>query len=146
MRHNPEQPARKDGRDSRDRIASQPRVAKFSGKKLTRRFCAGRPSQQLIDSAAAVFRANWQQPDQIKRTVRHVLLSDAAFNNWGQKRRRPFEAVAAALRLSGRDWTPNVDDDKSGDRKSVVSGKRVSVRVDLGGRRSIKKTKQKGRN
>src|SRR3546814_15187999 len=29
------------------------------------------------------------------------------------------------------------------DRKSVVSGKRVSVRVDLGGRRSIKKTKSR---
>src|SRR3546814_15508096 len=28
---------------------------------------------------------------------------------------------------------------RSGDRKSVVSGKSVSVRVDLGGRRSIKK-------
>src|SRR3546814_11040054 len=28
-----------------------------------------------------------------------------------------------------------------GDRKSVVEGKRVSVRVDLGGRRCIKKTK-----
>src|SRR3546814_17949384 len=30
-----------------------------------------------------------------------------------------------------------------GDRKSVVSGKRVSVRVDLGGRRIIKKKKQR---
>src|SRR3546814_18076999 len=30
------------------------------------------------------------------------------------------------------------------DRKSVVSGKSVSVRVDLGGRRFIKKKKQKG--
>src|SRR3546814_20566118 len=29
----------------------------------------------------------------------------------------------------------------SGDRKSVVSGKSVSVRVDIGGRRSIKKKK-----
>src|SRR3546814_17421087 len=29
----------------------------------------------------------------------------------------------------------------SGDRKSVVSGKRVSVRVDLGGRRILKKKK-----
>src|SRR3546814_232389 len=112
---NPEQPALKDGRDILDRIASHPRVAKFICKKLIRRFCADRPSQQLIDSAAAVFRANWQEPDQIKRTLRHILLSDAAFNNWGQKRRRPFEAVAAALRLSGSDWTPNVDDDKSGE-------------------------------
>src|SRR3546814_12189526 len=30
-----------------------------------------------------------------------------------------------------------------GDRKSVVSGKRVAVRVDLGGRRTIKKKKNK---
>src|SRR3546814_12095518 len=30
-----------------------------------------------------------------------------------------------------------------GDRKSVVKGKSVSVRVDLGGRRTIKKKKQK---
>src|SRR3546814_892358 len=30
----------------------------------------------------------------------------------------------------------------SGDRKSVVTGKRVSVRVDLGGRRGIKKKKK----
>src|SRR3546814_6863865 len=113
---NPEQPALKDGRDILDRIASHPRVAKFICKKLIRRFCADRPSQQLIDSAAAVFRANWQEPDQIKRTLRHILLSDAAFNNWGQKRRRPFEAVAAALRLSGSDWTPNVDEDRKSTR------------------------------
>src|SRR3546814_14401514 len=33
-------------------------------------------------------------------------------------------------------------DNSCGDRKSVVSGKRVSVRVDLGGRRIIKKKKR----
>src|SRR3546814_19861893 len=33
----------------------------------------------------------------------------------------------------------------SGDRKSVVQGKRVSVRVDLGGVRNIKKTKNNKR-
>src|SRR3546814_20812280 len=32
---------------------------------------------------------------------------------------------------------------REGDRKSGVEGKRVSVRVDLGGRRTIKKTKNK---
>ena len=110
---NPEQPALKDGRDILDRLASHPRVAKFICKKLIRRFCADRPSQQLIDSAALVFRANWQKPDQIKRTLRHILLSDAAFNGWGEKRRRPFEAVAAALRMSGSNWTPRVGDGKS---------------------------------
>src|SRR3546814_16924301 len=39
----------------------------------------------------------------------------------------------------GFDQTPN---DRSGDRKSVVSGKSVSVRVDLGGRRILKKKKK----
>src|SRR3546814_18256814 len=33
---------------------------------------------------------------------------------------------------------------RAGDRKSVVTGKSVSVRVDLGGRRIIKKTKTEG--
>lgn len=109
----PEAPELKDGHDILDRLASHPRVAKFICKKLIRRFFADDPSQQLIDSAAAVFRANWQQPDQIKRTLRHILLSDAALNNWGQKNRRPFEAIAAALRLSGSDWTWKIGDDKS---------------------------------
>ncbi len=110
---NPEQPALKDGRDILDRLASHPRVAKFICKKIIRHFCADTPSQQLIDSAALVFRANWQHPDQIKRTLRHILLSDAAFNNWGQKSRRPFDAVAAAMRTLGGDWTPRLDDPKS---------------------------------
>src|SRR3546814_19822597 len=44
-------------------------------------------------------------------------------------------AVAAARRARHP-----VDAAERGDRKSVVSGKSVSVRVDLGGRRSIKKT------
>src|SRR3546814_4196466 len=35
--------------------------------------------------------------------------------------------------------------DRARDRKSVVSGKSVSVRVDLGGRRLIKKKKDKNR-
>lgn len=105
---NPEQPALKDGRDILDRLASHPRVAKFICKKLIRRFFADKPSQKLIDSAAAVFRANWQNPDQIKLTLRHILLSDAAFNNWGEKTRRPFEATAAALRKLGSNWTLQV--------------------------------------
>src|SRR3546814_21090592 len=41
-------------------------------------------------------------------------------------------------RAASESWT----DDDAGDRKSVVSGKSVSVRVDLGGRRIIKKKKK----
>ena len=102
---NPEQGALKDGRDIYDRIASHPRVATFICKKLIRRFVSDRPDQALIDSAAAIFRANWQNPDQLKLTLRHILLSNAFVNGWGQKNRRPFELLTAALRAGASDWT-----------------------------------------
>jgi uncharacterized protein (DUF1800 family) len=110
---NPEQPAMKDGRDILDRLASHPRVAKFICKKLIRRFVSDTPPQSLIDSAAAIFRANWQQPNQIALTLRHILLSNAFIHSWGTKNRRPFELTAAALRAVGSDWTPRVGDGKS---------------------------------
>lgn len=101
----PEQPAMKDGRDVLDRLASHPRVAKFICKKLIRRFINDTPSQPLIDSAAAVFRANWQRADQIELTLRHILNSDDFFYSWGRKKRRPFESAVATMRVLGNDWT-----------------------------------------
>ncbi|KAF1710603.1 hypothetical protein CSC70_08055 [Pseudoxanthomonas kalamensis DSM 18571] len=109
----PEQPAMKDGRDVLDRLASHPRVAKFICKKIIRRFISDTPSQQLIDSAAEIFRANWQQPDQIEKVLRHILNSDDMYNAWGQKIRRPFEATVAAMRALGQDWTLRLDHDTS---------------------------------
>ena len=110
---NPEQPSMKDGRDILDRLASHPRVAKFICKKIIRRFVSDKPDQALIDSAAAVFRANWQSPNQIALTLRHILLSNAFINSWGMKNRRPFELIAATLRTLGSDWTPRIGDAKS---------------------------------
>ncbi|MEO8367411.1 MAG: DUF1800 domain-containing protein [Pseudoxanthomonas sp.] len=109
----PEQPELKDGRDVLDRLASHPRVAKFICKKLIRRFINDTPSQKLIDSAAAIFRANWQHPKQIEITLRHILNSDDLYNSWGQKIRRPFEATVAAMRVLGQTWTVRLDHDKS---------------------------------
>ncbi|MBW8852201.1 MAG: DUF1800 domain-containing protein [Xanthomonadales bacterium] len=109
----PEQPAMKDARDILDRLASHPRVAKFICKKLIRKFVTDRPDQALIDSAAAVFRSNWQQPDQIAKTLRHILTSDAFKNSWGMKNRRPMEQAIAALRALGTNWTPAVGDAKT---------------------------------
>lgn len=105
---NPEQPALKDGRDILDRLASHPRVAKFICKKLIRRFVSDTPSQALIDSAAAEFRARWQDENQIYHVLRHILLSADARNSWNKKIRRPFEAAAAAMRALGTDWTLQV--------------------------------------
>ena len=111
----PERPALQDGRDILDRIASHPRVARFICRKLVRRFVADEAPQSLVDSAAAVFRANWQAPDQISRTLRHILLSEEARHTWGRKVRRPFEAVAATLRALGCQWTYTFDENRSND-------------------------------
>src|SRR3546814_12979971 len=66
----------------------------------------------------------------------------------GQSRRRGehwLDLGAAGFRIILREFADRVgqagggvDADLIGDRKSVVSGKSVSVRVDLGGRRIIK--------
>ena len=101
----------KDGRDLMDRLAQHPRVAKFVCRKLIRRFVADRPPASLVESAAVVFRENWRHPDQIKLTLRHILTSDPLYNSWGQKMRRPFEAVAAAMRVLGSNWTPRPDNE-----------------------------------
>ena len=111
----PERPALQDGRDILDRVASHPRVAKFICRKLIRRFLTDDPNPALVDSAAAVFRANWQAPDQIKRTLRHILLSDDSQQAWGRKIRRPFEAVVAGLRVLDSNWTYRLDENRSND-------------------------------
>jgi uncharacterized protein (DUF1800 family) len=108
-----EQAAMKDGRDVLDRLASHPRVAKFICRKLIRRFVNDVPDQKLVDSAAAIFRANWQHPKQIEITLRHILNSDDLINSWGQKNRRPFEATVAAMRALGQDWTPRLNHERS---------------------------------
>lgn len=112
---NPEQPALKDGQDILDRLASHPKVAKFICTKLVRRLVGDSPPAGLVDSAAGIFRSSWQQVDQIKRTVRHILLSPEFAAAWGQKTRRPFEAVAAAMRAVNPTMTLRMGHDKSND-------------------------------
>jgi uncharacterized protein (DUF1800 family) len=109
----PDQAEMRDGRDVLDRIAQHPRVARFICKKLIRRFVSDTPSQALIDSAALVFRQNWQNANQIRLVLRHILLSNEARDGWGLKQRRPFEAVAATMRALGTGWTLRVGDAKS---------------------------------
>src|SRR3546814_15587073 len=59
------------------------------------------------------------------------------FDEVGAREPRELEAKPEVLDTWGS--VPDPRFGKGGDRKSVVSGKGVSVRVDLGGRRSIKK-------
>src|SRR3546814_15008475 len=54
------------------------------------------------------------------------------------------DGLTATLRTDGN--LAQLKANETGDRKSVVKGKSVSVRVDLGGRRIIKKKKQINQN
>src|SRR3546814_20226820 len=59
--------------------------------------------------------------------------------------RRPYQSLRTCLQKYGHtSYSADLALASTADRKSVVSGKSVSVRVDLGGRRIIKKkTKNK---
>lgn len=109
----PEQPAMKDGKDIMDRVARHPRVAKYICKKLIRRFITDNPPQALIDSAAQIFRDNVTDPAQLAKVMRHILLSDTALTQTAQKVRRPFESIAASLRVMRTNWTPRVGNQRS---------------------------------
>jgi uncharacterized protein (DUF1800 family) len=97
-----------------DRLASHSATARHLCRKLCRRFIADSPPEDLVESAAAVWQANWQAPDQITRVMRHILTSDAMLNGRGNKTRRPFELLIAALRKTSAEieprhfdgWTP----------------------------------------
>ncbi|HLA77711.1 MAG TPA: DUF1800 domain-containing protein [Vicinamibacteria bacterium] len=104
----PDQPAMKDGHDVFDRLASHGGTAHFVAKKLCRRLVGDNPPEALVQSAAGVFRANVAAPDQLKQVVRHIVLASSLLSTWGQKTKRPFEAVVGALRGGGAELTLRV--------------------------------------
>jgi uncharacterized protein (DUF1800 family) len=100
-----------------DRIAKHPGTGRHVALKLARRFLGDDPPQAVVDRAAHVFFQNADAPDQIRRTLREILLFDAGpgsfrdAGNFGNKIKRPFEAVVSALRAVNVDFTirRNVD-------------------------------------
>src|SRR3546814_13439195 len=80
-------------------------------------------------------------PTDERDILRHYTLSrddlDLIAGKRTAHRRLGFALVLCYLRHPGRVLEQH--EDPPTDRKSVVSGKSVSVRVDLGGRRNIKK-------
>lgn len=87
-----------DGREALDLLVAHPGTGRFISRKLCRRFIGDTFPQSVVDAAAAEFTANKDAPDQIKRTLRVILLSDAFKTTWGEKLKRPFEATASMLR------------------------------------------------
>jgi uncharacterized protein (DUF1800 family) len=101
-----------------DRIAQHPGTGRHIALKLAQRFIGEDPPQAVVDHAAHVFFANAAAPDQLKQTLRALLLFDAGpgsfrdIGNFANKVKRPFQTVVSALRATGLDYTfrRNVDD------------------------------------
>jgi uncharacterized protein (DUF1800 family) len=87
-----------DGQKVYDLLANHPGTAKFIARKLCRRLISDTPPESVVNAAAAVFYNNRTAPDQIKQTVRAILLSNEFQTTWALKVKRPFEAAAAILR------------------------------------------------
>src|SRR3546814_19961745 len=83
--------------------------------------------------------SDWSS-DVCSSDLSHLAAGDLRFFDGARR----FSAVSGSLGASydlGGHWRIGLNGSRT-DRKRVVEGKRVSVRVDLGGRRIIKKTKK----
>ncbi|HYF64153.1 MAG TPA: DUF1800 domain-containing protein [Herpetosiphonaceae bacterium] len=95
------------GRRVLDLVAYHPGTARAICAKLCRRLLGDAPPTALVERAAKIWIDNKTAPDQIKQTVRTILLSPEWAAAWGQKVKRPFEQIASFLRCTGAEVTPN---------------------------------------
>jgi uncharacterized protein (DUF1800 family) len=92
-----------------DMLSQHPGTAHFVAGKLCRRFVGDNASSALVQSAADLFHAQWQAPDQLKQVVALILQSSEFKTSWGTKMKRPAMSVVSALRATGANFTPVPD-------------------------------------
>ena len=103
----PNQPPMADGRHVLDLVARHPATARHICTKLCKRLVSDNPTDDVVNAAVATWSDALDAPDQIARTIRTIVLSDAFARTWGQKVKRPLEFTAALLRSSGAEFTPD---------------------------------------
>ncbi|MEZ4656079.1 MAG: DUF1800 domain-containing protein [Caldilineaceae bacterium] len=96
----------KDGYDVLDLIANHPNTGTYIARRMCKRLISDNPPESVVQSAAAVFRANVNAPDQLKQVTRAILLSPEFRNTWGQKIKRPFEYAISLFRAAQADFDP----------------------------------------
>lgn len=94
----------KDGQDVLDLIANHPGTARYISRKLCRRLVADEPDETLVQSAAEIFHAQKDAPNQIQQVVKHILLSEEFKLSWGKKIKRPLELTLSLLRSANADF------------------------------------------
>ncbi|MFD3165659.1 DUF1800 domain-containing protein [Herpetosiphon sp. NSE202] len=92
-----------------DLVAKHPATIRNICTKLCRRLVSDNPPKSLVDKAVAVWTTNYDAPDQIKKTIRAILLAPEFLATWGGKIRRPNEVVAAYLRSTGAEVKPTAE-------------------------------------
>lgn len=100
-----DQPDMKDGMDVLDLLANHPGTAKHIARKLCRRFISDVPPESVIQAAADTFMEFRSAPDQLKRVMETILLSDEFKQSWGNKIKRPQEAAFSIMRALNSDFT-----------------------------------------
>ncbi len=89
-----------DGRAVLDAVAVHPGTARHVAAKLCRRLISDDPPEGVVEAAAGVFLDQGEAPDQLRRVVRTILLSEEFRTTWGAKVKRPFEIVVGAMRAA----------------------------------------------
>jgi len=100
-------PPMSDGERVLDLVAEHPGTATYLATKLCQRLVADVPPASLVARAAETWRKNVDAPDQIARVLRVILTSEEFKRTWGQKVKRPFEAVVAWFRATESEISPN---------------------------------------
>ena len=100
-----DQPDMKDGMDVLDLLANHPGTARHIARKLCRRFIADVPPDSVVQAAAATFMEFRSAPDQLKRVMETLLLSNEFKQSWGNKIKRPQEAAYSMMRALNSDFT-----------------------------------------
>jgi uncharacterized protein (DUF1800 family) len=95
----------KDGHDVLDLLAYHPGTARFVSRKLCRRLISDTPPDSVVEAAAAAFMEFRDAPDQLKHVYETILLSPEFSQIYGQKIKRPFEAVISMMRILNADFT-----------------------------------------
>lgn len=112
-RYFPENRGMEDGEEVLDTLAFHPGTARFICRKLCRRLVHDNPPQSLVDAAAAVFSAKKNDPDQLKEVVRLIATSAEFRTTWGEKLKRPNEAIVSALRAVNAEFVPDANSNGS---------------------------------
>ncbi len=96
-----------DGHQVMDLVAYHPGTARFLCTKLCRWLVSDHPPESVINRAVSAWTEHATSPDQIRETLRAILLSPEFEANLGTKIKRPNHLLLSFVRMTGAEMTPH---------------------------------------